>query len=118
MYSEFSHGKIPTFNWNFAQGIFPRICRNFPRNFSLVNSSKDPSPVKQNIRGVNIEKFLRLFPRICWNFSRICRNFSMHMSENFLRIFPKLITWNIQSKTPIFLRKNSELICFENFTRN
>jgi hypothetical protein len=37
--------------------------------------------VKQSIRGVNMEKFLGISPRICWNFS-------MKMSENFLGIFP------------------------------
>jgi hypothetical protein len=70
--------------------------------FAKVNSSEDPSPVKQNIRGVNIEKFLGIFPRIGWNFS-------MNMSEHFLGIIPKLIPRNINSKTQIFLRKSSEL---------
>jgi hypothetical protein len=56
-----------------------------------------------------MEKFLGIFPRIG-------RNFSINMSENFLGIFPKLIPRNIQSKTTIFLRTNSEL--YGNFTRN
>jgi hypothetical protein len=33
----------------------------------------------------------------------------MNMTENFLGIIPKLIPRNIHSKTPISLRKNSEL---------
>jgi hypothetical protein len=41
-----------------------------------------------------MEKFLGIFPRIC-------RNFSMNMSENFLGIIPKLIPRNIHSKTSI-----------------
>jgi hypothetical protein len=53
-----------------------------------VISSEYPSPVKQNIRGVNLEKFLGIFPRTC-------QNFPMNMSENFLGIFAKLIPWNI-----------------------
>jgi hypothetical protein len=67
--------------------------------------------VKQNIRGVNMEKILGIF-------LRIGRNFSMKMWENFLGIFPKLILRNIHSKTPILLRKNSELYLYGNFTRN
>jgi hypothetical protein len=62
-----------------------------------------------------MEKFLGIFPRIVRN-SGIGRNFSMNMSENFLGIFPKLIPRNIH-RTPIFLRKNSELYLYGNFTR-
>jgi hypothetical protein len=58
-----------------------------------------------------MEKFLGIFPRIG-------RNFSEYMSENFIGIFPKLISRNIHSKTRIFLRKNSELYLPGNFTRN
>jgi hypothetical protein len=71
--------------------------------------------VKQNIQQVNMEKFLEIFPRIG-------RNFSMHMSENFLGILPKLIHRNIHGKTQIFLRKNSELSLprkfYKELTRN
>jgi hypothetical protein len=56
-----------------------------------------------------MEKFLGVFPTIS-------RNFSMNMSENFLEIFLKLMPRNIYSKTPIFLRKNSELYLYGNFT--
>jgi hypothetical protein len=58
-----------------------------------------------------MEKFLGIFPRIG-------RNFSMNMSGNCLGIFPKLIPRNIHSKTPISLRKNSELYLYGNFTWN
>jgi DNA repair photolyase len=56
-----------------------------------------------------MENFLGFFPRIS-------RNFSENMSENFLGIFPKLIPRNIHSKTPIFLRKNSELYLLWKFS--
>jgi hypothetical protein len=48
--------------------FFHEYVGKFPRNFSLVNFSEYPSPVKQNIRGVNMEKFLGIFPSICRNF--------------------------------------------------
>jgi hypothetical protein len=65
-----------------------------------------------------MEKFLGIFPRIDRNFSDNRSEFFHVNSENFLGIFPKLIPRNIHSKTPIFLRKNSELYLYGNFTRN
>jgi hypothetical protein len=56
-----------------------------------------------------MEKFLGIF-------SRIGRNCSKNMSENFLGIFPKLILRNIHSKTTILLGTNAE--CTPNFSHN
>jgi hypothetical protein len=61
-----------------------------------------------------MEKYLVIFPRISRHFSENRLEF-FHVN---LSCFPKLIPRNIHGKTPIFLRKNSELYLYGNFTRN
>jgi hypothetical protein len=65
-----------------------------------------------------MEKFPGIFWRIGRNISDKRSEFFHEYVENFLGIFPKLIPRKIHSKTPIFLRKNSELYLYGNFTRN
>jgi hypothetical protein len=66
--------------------------------------------VKQNIQGVNMEKFLGIFPRICRNFSENRLEFFHEYVGKFPRI--SLV------KHQFSLGKIPSLIFYGNFTRN
>jgi hypothetical protein len=66
--------------------FFLECVENFLGIFK-VSSSEDPSTVKQNIRGVNMKKFLGIFPRIGRNFSENRSELFHEYVEKFPRIF-------------------------------
>jgi hypothetical protein len=69
----------------------------------ITRSGKGRISSNKKILGILPEVIPRTI-RLQW--SRISEELT-YPSENYLRIFPKLIPRNIHSKTPIFLRKNS-----------